>query len=128
MLSFLKLAGENGSDFLYAFEIAETPIHAKLVILSACETGLSRVETGDEQFGLVRAFLAAGAQSTISTLWPIEDESASLLFTHFYQNLKEHSVAEALARAQRTLLCNPRFELPIFWAGYLASGTTGPYE
>lgn len=122
LLSFLKFAGEHGADFLYAFEITDMELAARLVVLSACESARSRIHTGDEQMGLVRAFLAAGARSVISTLWSIEDQSAARLFAHFYQHAHEHRLAEALAMAQRTLLAHPHYTLPFFWAPYVLSG------
>jgi len=122
LLSFLKLAGTSSADFLYAFETAELSLSAELVSLSACQSGGSKIETGDEQMGLVRAFLAAGAQSVISTLWAIEDDSAAALFTNFYNYACKYGLAQALAEAQRHLLADPRYELPCFWAPYILSG------
>lgn len=121
-LSFLKLAGERGSEFLYAFEVAELSLNATLVSLAACDSGLSRIETGDEQIGMPRAFLSAGARSVVSTLWPAEDKAASRFFTCFYSYAKEIGVGESMAKAQRDLLSEPRFSLPYFWAPYLLSG------
>jgi tetratricopeptide (TPR) repeat protein len=122
LLSFLKLAGGKGSDFLYAFEIAEMTLPAELVVLSACQSGRSQIATGDEQIGIVRAFLAAGVPSVISTLWSIEDQSAAAFFAGFYQNARSMGLAEALATAQRELLADPRFGLPYFWAPYQLTG------
>lgn len=122
LLSFLKLAGSKGTDYLYAFEISELNLSAELVSLSACQSGRSRTETGDEQYGIVRAFLAAGAQSVISTLWSIEDKSAAAFFTHFYQLARHYSLSEALRRAQIALLEDPHYCLPSFWAPYALSG------
>src|SRR5262249_53855297 len=69
LLSFLKMAGGHGSDFAYALEVMDLDLSAQLVTLSACRTAGSRIETGDEQYGMVRAFLAAGSRSVMSTLW-----------------------------------------------------------
>ncbi len=122
VLSFLKFAGSKGSNFLYAFEIAEMNLSAELVSLSSCQSGLSGIETGDEQFGMVRAFLAAGASSVISTLWSIEDDSALAFFGHFYENAYKYGSGRALAEAQRNLMADPRYELPCFWASYVLTG------
>jgi len=122
LLSFLKLAGESGRDSLHAFEISELDIPAELVTLSACQSGRSRTEAGDEQYGLVRAFLAAGAQSVISTLWSIEDESAADFFSHFYQLATQQALGVALQNAQKALLEDARYCLPCFWAPYTLSG------
>jgi CHAT domain-containing protein len=122
LLSFLKLAGDSGAGFLYAFEVAELDLTAELVVLSACQSGRSRIATGDEQIGIVRAFLAAGAHSVISTLWSIQDASAAALFTDFYTRALGTGLAKALAQAQRALLADPRYTLPCFWAPYVLSG------
>ncbi len=122
LLSFLKLAGEAGHDSLYAFEIAALELSAQLVCLSACESGLSGITTGDEQIGIVRAFLAAGAKSVVSTLWCIEDLSAAEFFSSFYHGARSEDLARALAKSQRSLLGDPRFSLPYFWAPYILSG------
>jgi hypothetical protein len=122
MLSFLKLSGERGKDLLYAFEITELKIQAELVSLSACQSGRSHIGSGDEQYGIVRAFLLAGAKSVISTLWSIEDESAAIFFSDFYNLASQEGLAQALANAQRRLITNPLYELPCFWAPYTLSG------
>jgi CHAT domain-containing protein len=122
LFSFLKLAGESGSQFVYAFEVAELRLSSELVTLSACESGRSRIGTGDEQYGIVRAFLAAGARSVVSTLWNIEDDSAAALFTDFYSTAGRLGLAEALAATQRNMLKNPSYSLPNFWAPYVLSG------
>jgi len=121
-LSFLKLAGKSGADFLYMFEVAELKLAAELVSLSACNSAHSHIESGDEQYGIVRAFLAAGARSVISTLWSVEDSSASVFFTDLYRRVLRDGLAQALKMAQLRLLADPRYELPNFWAPYVLSG------
>jgi CHAT domain-containing protein len=75
-----------------------------LVVLSACESGLSRVQRGDELIGLARAFFSAGARAVICTLWRVDERSTRLLFGHFYRELRSGTgVAEALKRAQLQL-------------------------
>lgn len=122
LLSFLKLAGKDGADFLYALDIAQLSLPAQLVTLSACKSGLCRVATGDEQIGIVQAFLAAGAGSVISTLWSIEDESAAEFFADFYTRAGTMNLSSALAETQRRMIADPRFTLPYFWAPYVLTG------
>jgi CHAT domain-containing protein/tetratricopeptide (TPR) repeat protein len=122
LLSFLKLAGDRGSDFLYAIEVMDLNLSAQLVTLSACETARSRIDTGDEQYGMVRGFLAAGARSVMSTLWKIHDLSAAKLIADFYERAKNDALGNALAGAQRALLAIPHYRLPYFWAPYVLSG------
>jgi tetratricopeptide (TPR) repeat protein len=123
LLSFLKMAGPDGAHFLYAFEITELRLEADLVALSACQSGRSHIATGDEQMGIVRAFLAAGARSVVSTLWSIEDESAAEFFARFYNATRTVDLASALGSTQRSFLQDHRFMLPNFWAPYQLIGS-----
>lgn len=81
-------------------------LQAELVTLSACQTGVSRVLRGDEPFGLVRAFLHAGARAVLVSQWPVEDLPTYLLMLHFYWSLQAQRVSRmdvALANAQEWL-------------------------
>jgi CHAT domain-containing protein len=104
----------------------------ELVTLSGCETGLSLSGGGDEQLGLGRAFLAAGAASLVMSLWPVEDTATSILMQHFYQRLLAGaSRVEALCAAQRHLLIqsssvHPAYAHPYFWAAFRLVGNAGP--
>ena len=121
LLSFVKLA-RSGAGALYAFEVMEMRLSALLVVLSACGSGESTIETGDEQMGMVRAFLAAGARSVLSTLWRLDDDSPAILFPRFYALACDADLPSALAQAQRDLLRHPLYQLPCFWAALQLSG------
>jgi CHAT domain-containing protein len=108
--SSLALAkGGEKDGRLTAREIFALRLQANLVVLSACNTGLSRVSTGDELIGLSRAFLTAGSSNLVASLWEVADDSTALLMGEFYKNLKTLPKAEALRQAQLTLM---RAELP----------------
>ena len=82
----------------------ELSLHADLVVLSACETGQSRLQRGDELIGLARAFIYAGTPSVLVSLWPVDDITTCLLMETFYDHLLAgRSPAAALAHAQQTL-------------------------
>ena len=99
----------------------------ELVTLSGCETGLSLSGGGDEQLGLGRAFLAAGAKSLVISLWPVEDAATSELMQHFYQHLLQgESRIAALRHAQCVLLRSSSHAHPYFWAAFRLVGETGP--
>lgn len=101
----------------------------ELVTLSGCETGLALSSGADEQLGLGRAFLAAGATSLVMSLWPVEDSSTNELMNLFYQHLlKGESKAQALRAAQCSLLYKeePRNAHPYFWAAFRLVGDVGP--
>lgn len=144
--SYLEL-GPDTTHHLTAAHIRETwRLQARLVTLSACQTGLSRVLRGDEPLGLVRAFLSAGADAVLVTQWPVDDAATFLLMHRFYGLLADAPrapLAQLLAQAQawlRTLTREEARQLvgelnleevdtmgagsrpwadPIFWAGFV---------
>ena len=95
---------------------------ASLVVLSACETGLSKIIQGDELIGLSRAFIYAGTPSLISTLWSVNDESTGKLMQSFYQNLTTQGKAHALQSAQLQLKAIEQYSHPYFWSGFTLVG------
>lgn len=101
----------------------------ELVTLSGCETGLALIGGGDEQLGLGRAFLAAGASSLVMSLWPVEDHSTNELMQLFYERLLQgDSKVEALRAAQQHLLHHNKasYAHPYFWAAFRLVGEVGP--
>lgn len=107
----------NGPDdgMLQVREIRELHIRAKLVTLSACDTGVGPVGEA-EVANIVNAFIEAGADSVVSTLWDLEDEPAEHLMTVFYSKLALHQrKVDALRSAQLDLLHQGL--APYYWAG-----------
>lgn len=101
----------------------------ELVTLSGCETGLALSGGGDEQLGLGRAFLAAGASSLVMSLWQVEDTATNELMQLFYQSLLNGDTkVQALRAAQCSLLraSEPARSHPYFWAAFRLVGDTGP--
>lgn len=101
----------------------------ELVTLSGCETGLALSGGGDEQLGLGRAFLAAGADTLVMSLWPVEDTATNELMQLFYQNLlRGDGKAEALRAAQCSLIHRTASTSshPYFWAAFRLVGDVGP--
>jgi CHAT domain-containing protein len=76
----------------------------ELVVLSACDTGRGEVQTGEGVMGLRRAFVLAGAQTLVMSLWSVPDIATAILMEQFYRNLLQgRGRAEALHRAQDAL-------------------------
>ena len=128
-LSALELEPDNENDGrLELYEIAGMKLHARLITLSACETGLGQgyfTETpgGDEFVGLTRAFLGAGGQNVLASLWAVNDESTRELMLKFYRHLLAGNGAEALAKAQQELRRgDDRYRHPYYWAAFVMSG------
>lgn len=121
MASALLLEPGNGEDGrLEVREILSTELSARLVVLSACETGLGKLSRGDELVGLQRAFLYAGTPAVVTTLWKVDDRSSFLLMRRFYQELEAKGPAQALRAAQQSLMVD--YPHPFAWAGYELTG------
>ncbi len=118
--SFLLLAPSKSQDGkLTTSEILELSLFEKpLVVLSACESGLTYVARGEELLGLSQAFLSAGASGVVSTLWKIHDEAAKKLIEVFYKELRNKPVEEALRQAQLSLIKDKNFSDPIYWGAF----------
>lgn len=103
-------------------DIYDLHLNAELVTLSACETGLGKVNFGDDVVGLTESFLYAGARSIVASLWPVDDQATLDLMLAFYQNLKTKSVDEALRAAQ--LATREKYEHPAYWSPFQLTGAT----
>ncbi|MBI4752569.1 MAG: CHAT domain-containing protein, partial [Acidobacteria bacterium] len=116
---------ESGDDgILTALEVASLNLWGtKLVVLSACDTGVGEVKRGDGVFGLRRALALAGSESQMISLWPVSDAGTRELMFKFYRRLKAgEGRSEALRNAQLDLIKNPKRSHPYFWASFIQSG------
>jgi len=122
------LASEDG--ILTAAEVAGLDLSGTgLVVLSACETGLGEIRSGEGVLGLRRAFRSAGARTLIMTLWSVSDaETASLMDEIYRFHLRRRrplSAAAALRVAQLNELERQRESgvvRPALWAGWVVAG------
>jgi CHAT domain-containing protein/Tfp pilus assembly protein PilF len=129
LLSGLQLESSADDDgLLEVHEILGLRLNANLVTLSACETALgsgyfSEIPAGDEFVGFTRAFLTAGSQSVLASLWEVNDRSTLELMVQFYRRLSRHDKAGALAAAQRSMrISGSRYSQPYFWAPFVLVG------
>jgi CHAT domain-containing protein/Tfp pilus assembly protein PilF len=134
--SGLALAGANlrdgkGDDgILTALEASGLNLWGtKLVVLSACDTGLGEVRNGEGVYGLRRAFTLAGAESLVMSLWPVSDFTTRALMTSYYQNLKAGlGRGEALRQVQLDMLKrNPKLH-PFYWANFIQAGDWANFD
>lgn len=123
LYSSIRLAREGKDDGrLDVTEIFSMDINPYLVTLSACETGLGAVTSGDEIIGMNRAFIYAGAPSVISSLWSVSDISTAQLMEAFYRGLKTMQKDEAMQKAQTDMLKTKDFNDPFFWSPFYLTG------
>jgi CHAT domain-containing protein/lipopolysaccharide biosynthesis regulator YciM len=128
--SGLALAGANlhkteeDSGILTALQASNLDLWGtKLVTLSACDTGVGEVKTGEGVYGLRRAFVLAGAETLVMSLWPVSDYVTREMMTSYYSGLK-HGLGrgEALRQAQLAMLKRKGREHPFYWASFIQSG------
>lgn len=121
LASALLLAPDQShSGLLTASDLYTLSLDADLVTLSACETALGKVSTGDDVVGFTRGFLYAGAKSLLSSLWQVDDRATRDLMVAFYSNLKKMSKDEALRQAQISV--KAKYPHPYYWAAFVLTG------
>ena len=125
LFSFVQLGAGGGEDGrLEVHEVFGLTLNARLLVLSACQTGVGAgavadVPPGDDWIGLVQGFLYAGAGNVLATLWPVSDVATARLMERFYSRFASgRPEAEALALAQRAAARDPATAHPFFWAGF----------
>lgn len=123
-------ANQSGEDngLLTALEVTGMDLSGTdLVVLSACDTGIGKNETGEGVFGLRRAFALAGAKNLLMSLWPVFDEHTANEMKAFYTYRQTLSPAQALHEAQRDTINNLEKQYgvasPALWASFILQGT-----
>jgi len=118
-------SGDNTDDgILTALEASGLNLWGtKLVVLSACDTGVGEVRNGEGVYGLRRSFQIAGAESLVMSLWPVSDLVTRELMTGYYTSLKQGiGRGESLRRIQLEMLNRPNRRHPFYWASFIQSG------
>lgn len=119
--SKVLLADENGqANYLEAKDVLGLKLgNVAMVALSACESGLGRVENGDEVLGFTRSFLSAGTSTLLVSLWPVSDAATEHLMTTLYTDLaKGIEVQDAMRDAQLAVMANAETAHPYYWAPF----------
>ena len=122
-------SGQETEAVLEAYEIYRLRLpRARLVVLSACATGIDHYYPGEGMLNIARPFLVAGVPLTIASLWPVDSNSTAELMVRLHghrKNKKESSsTVDALREAQLDLIRNPDAQLrrPYCWAPFIAIG------
>ena len=127
VLSPSTSASSEDNGLLYVHELQGQFAAIPLVNLSGCETAQGVFHQGEGMGSLQYAFRAVGAQATLSTLWPIDDDAAVTLNDVFYQHLRDGLPKdEALQRAQIAYLRAYPEQSPFYWAGIVLHGSPQP--
>ncbi|MBJ6749157.1 CHAT domain-containing protein [Geomonas anaerohicana] len=121
LFSSIRLARDGKNDGrLQAEEVFGLDIKADLVVLSACQTGLGDVKSGDDVIGMNRAFLFAGTHALVSSLWRVSDVSSAILMKQFYRDYSRNDKAQALRLAM--LHVRNRYPHPGYWGAFVLTG------
>jgi CHAT domain-containing protein len=131
--SGLALAGANltraghADGILTALEASGLDLWGtKLVTLSACDTGVGEVRNGEGVYGLRRAFVLAGAEALVMTLWPVSDSVTREPMAAYYAGLRAGlGRGDALREAKLAMLKRSDRQHPFYWASFIQSGEWG---
>ena len=96
----------------------------RLVVLSACETGLGEIHEGEGVYGLRRSFQEAGVAEVISSLWEVSDAGTQALMTDLYNRILAGVPArQALRATQLAMLDSPEWGYPYIWSAFMIVGS-----
>ena len=134
--SGIALAGANlahdirGDGILTALEASGLDLSGtKLVTLSACDTGVGEVRNGEGVYGLRRAFVLAGTESLVMSLWPLSDYMARETMVAYYAGLHNGlGRGEALRQAKLSMIKRKVRQHPYYWASFIQSGEWGSLD
>jgi CHAT domain-containing protein len=123
-LIFLSDSSSGDDGILEASEIVHLHTNADLVVLSACDTAVGRLQGEEGIANLSLAFQLAGAKTVVSTLWSIDDTTVLYLMQRFYAHLAEKdTVAHALTSAKKDMLRTYGTQaVPYYWASFRLEG------
>jgi CHAT domain-containing protein/Tfp pilus assembly protein PilF len=112
---------EDGS--LEAWELMQLDLHADVAVLSACETARGRITEGEGLVGLTWALFASGVRNVVVSQWRVESESTTALMTGLHRGMMQGKTpSEALRSSELTLMKDPRYRHPFYWAAFVAAG------
>jgi CHAT domain-containing protein len=117
MFSSIRLGG----SYLSLYDIYHLKLPVELVVLSGCATGLNVIKPGDEQIGLVRGLLQAGARSLVLSLWDVHDRTTKEFMIAFYSRLRQ-GLAKPVAMQRAMTELRERHPHPYYWAPFLLIG------
>lgn len=130
-LAFSEDGDANEDNFLHSYEITELDLKARLVVLSACETGYGKFRQGEGVMSLAHSFMYAGASSVLVSLWQVNDNATGEIMKLYYVNLSlGYEKDKALQKAKLEFLEKSEGLVahPAFWAAFVQLGDDSPLE
>ena len=102
---------------------------ARLVVLSACRSGVEGYYNGEGLIGMSRTFIASGVPLVVASLWEVDSDATAELMNNFhkYRKKESYSTAEALRRAQLEMSKSQRYSHPNYWAPFIVIGGHAGY-
>ncbi len=124
VLSLFNKQGRADNGYLRLPNIFNLKLDADLVVLSACQTGIGKEIQGEGLVGLTRGFMYAGTPRVVVSLWNVDDEATSILMGNFYTGILKQGLtpAAALRQAQQTMMRDPKYQSPYYWAAFTLQG------
>ena len=122
LFSNFQLSANNIYDWLD--QGIKNEVLTDLITLAACESGSSKVLTGDETLGLPRAFLFAGVNTLLTSMWRVDAQFTDRFITRFYEKLAQgSSKVQALKNTiQEMRSIYPKYDHPFYWGSYILIG------
>lgn len=118
-----NLPDRDVEGILHALEIYPMSIDADLVAMSACESGMGKLEEGEGIIGLVRAFLSAGAKNVLFSYWKVGDKNAMMFMRDFYSHVfTGYDFETALRKVKLDMIGNPDTSFPLMWGAFAVIG------
>ena len=122
-LAFSQIPGQKEDGFLNLGEIMNSTYNARLVVLSACETGLGEYSRGEGVTGMTRAVMYAGTPSVCVSLWSVSDKGTKDFFIMFYTKLLSgQNKDEALRQTKLEMIKSAEYSHPFIWSAFVMYG------
>jgi len=124
VLSLFDPEGNGEKGFLRLHDIYDLKLPVRLVVLSACGTGVGKEFRGEGLIGLVGGFLSSGTQGVVASYWDVDDEATAELMSRFYRHLfvEGFSPSRSLQKAQSSMWSEKRWLSPELWGAFELHG------
>ena len=119
-----RVSGDKDDGILTALEVSGLDLYGtRLVVLSACQTGLGDAVSGEGVYGLRRAMVMAGSETQVMSLWEVDSGRTRDMMVAYYEKLTAGiGRSDALRQVQLAMLGQPKTSHPNLWASFIVSG------